>query len=258
MARLLNPGHRALRAIVFDVGGVLRDSQALEAHCFAHAFGSCGVDVALSPTHWRAVHQIRGLYSFNSLLHACRLVLALSKSKQEHLLHDIDRPDIEDTLNALVQCHVSQAEEATAVRAHEEYRRLFALPEAGERVTLIDGAKAALERLRQRYALGVLSNSTVPAVTRDLEPVAHCFSFLVCEAKKPSSDAYLRCLREHGLAPSDVAYVGDAVSDIALAKSSGSVSVAVLSGMGTLNQLTSAKPDYLFKDISEMADTFLE
>jgi putative hydrolase of the HAD superfamily len=96
---------------------------------------------------------------------------------------------------------------------------VFALPEHAPKVKIIDGTEQGLNQLQQcGYLLGVLSNGSAKSLQRDLEHLFNYFTFKVTEAKKPDPSLFLIALEKVGIPPRETIYVGDAVSDIALAK----------------------------------------
>eukprot|EP01059_Diplonema_ambulator_P029840 TRINITY_DN49727_c0_g1_i1.p1 TRINITY_DN49727_c0_g1~~TRINITY_DN49727_c0_g1_i1.p1 ORF type:complete len:188 (+),score=38.17 TRINITY_DN49727_c0_g1_i1:72-566(+) len=127
----------------------------------------------------------------------------------------------------------------------KRFREEFSSEENRELITILPGVEEGLEVLSKHFTLGVLSNSTLKSLERDLGHLRHHFSFMVPDARKPDPTAYLSTLTAHSLTPTETAYIGDALSDIRLAKSTNSLSIGILTGMGTRKHLESAKPDYL-------------
>ena len=74
----------------------------------------------------------------------------------------------------------------------------------------------ALERLREGYALGVLSNGPRPDAPLTRMGFAHYFDAIVTAfggEQKPSPRAFLEVLAELGASPEDAAYVGDSIAN---------------------------------------------
>eukprot|EP00002_Diphylleia_rotans_P003902 TRINITY_DN12773_c0_g1_i1.p1 TRINITY_DN12773_c0_g1~~TRINITY_DN12773_c0_g1_i1.p1 ORF type:complete len:266 (-),score=69.20 TRINITY_DN12773_c0_g1_i1:109-906(-) len=248
--------HR-VKAIVFDVSGVLRDSRVALNQCFIDAFRKHGIEGLNLEQMW----HIRGLESFNNLLNATKLlyytkgrgledVLSLPLSQAEAKLMKMMEDSIE------IQDGLSLSERNTRIKdIRDEFRTLFASPEAGSGVVLMEGVEEGLKNLRQSgYRLSVLSNSTLAALNRD---IGHLYPYFdlppIAEAEKPNVTQYLKTLSELGLQPHEVAYVGDAVSDIVMARNAGSPSIALMSGMGLKAHLEEANPKYIFHNFHEFA-----
>lgn len=73
---------------------------------------------------------------------------------------------------------------------------------------------------------------------------------------KPDPTMLQEIMRKHGLAPDEVAMVGDRIyTDIAMARNAGSVGILVLSGETTREMLSGATPpDYIFDNVGGLAD----
>ena len=116
--------------------------------------------------------------------------------------------------------------------------------DGGARAVLIDGVAATLAELKRRgLRLGVASNDTHDGLLASLGAhglLALCDFVAGCDAgfgAKPDPRMALAFCRAVGLAPSEIAVVGDAVHDLAMARAAGArLAVGVLSG-------TSARAD---------------
>jgi phosphoglycolate phosphatase len=125
--------------------------------------------------------------------------------------------------------------------------------ERGAGAVLIEGVAASLVELRRRgYRLGVASNDSHGGLSASLG--AHGL-LVLCDfaagsdsgfGAKPDPHMALGFCRAVGLAPSEIAVVGDAVHDLAMARAAGAaLAVGVLSG-------TSAR-----EDLAVLADVIL-
>ena len=89
----------------------------------------------------------------------------------------------------------------------------------------------ALEALRAKYALGVLSNSPRSEETLTRLNFRHYFDAVVAASepwRKPHPEAFRRACRALGIAPSEAVYVGDSLSnDVEGALGAGLISVWV-------------------------------
>ncbi len=70
---------------------------------------------------------------------------------------------------------------------------------------------------------------------------------------KPYPDSLLLALELLGIGNKDTIYVGDSVIDIEAARRAGIKSVGLLSGMLDKQILSQARPDFMIRDISELA-----
>lgn len=78
---------------------------------------------------------------------------------------------------------------------------------------------------------------------------------------KPDPTMLQEIMRKHGLAPDEVAMVGDRLyTDIAMARNAGAVGILVLSGETTREMLEagSLKPDFVFGNVGELGASLFE
>jgi len=240
------------KSIIFDVGGVFRHSEQAMYWCFMEAFKKFGTPVSFDS---KTLYHLRGLESFNNLLHATKLLYITRGADLSKYLGDIDG---EEKLNQLIAR--SKFDEPLVKKISDEYSHLFgSSQEAKDRILLVEGVEDRLKRVQARnYVLGVLSNGSQKALERDLGHLQKYFSLFVSEAKKPDATTYIKSLNSIGIKPPEAIYVGDAASDIVLAKSAGSASVALLSGMGLKHHLEGTKPDFIFEDVNSFLDFVLK
>jgi HAD superfamily hydrolase (TIGR01509 family) len=246
---------RTTRAVVFDVGGVLRDSRAALDASYRAVLSAWLPDARADLD---ALYRVRAFESFNAVaetLAAVRLGVPLAPALR--LAADAGERDLRARVDAAWAALPGDAVRA-AVRAEvtaraAEFRAVFAAPSMGALVRLYPGLENALAALRAcGLRLAVLSNSSDAAVRRDLAALpADTFDFVVTEARKPDPGVLLAALAAHGLAPESVVYVGDAASDVAVARAAGTRAAAVLCGMGSAEQLAAA--DCFYADVPALA-----
>lgn len=75
-------------------------------------------------------------------------------------------------------------------------------------------------------------------------------------AKKPDKELLLPLLERYGAERTDTVVIGDGINDILLAKNSGTMSCALLNGLGDRARLLSLRPDYCCEDITELRELF--
>lgn len=110
---------------------------------------------------------------------------------------------------------------------------------------LIDGARDAIVALKQRgFALGLATNDSIGGLQASLErhDLLRHFDFTVgCDSghgSKPAPGMALAFAAAGGLAPEEIAVIGDSTHDLEMAKSAGAgLAIAVLSGTGQLADL---------------------
>jgi phosphoglycolate phosphatase len=131
--------------------------------------------------------------------------------------------------------------------------RVF-LQGAAARSVLIDGARAAIAELHERgFCLGIATNDSAAGIEASLgrHGIMGCFDFAAgCDSgygAKPDPRMAFAFCETVGLAPQEIAVVGDAVHDLAMGRAAGvGLNVGVLSG-------TSGRPD-----LAGLADLILD
>eukprot|EP01064_Diplonema_japonicum_P026755 TRINITY_DN382_c1_g1_i1.p1 TRINITY_DN382_c1_g1~~TRINITY_DN382_c1_g1_i1.p1 ORF type:complete len:261 (+),score=65.96 TRINITY_DN382_c1_g1_i1:51-785(+) len=239
-----------VKALVFDVSGVLRDSKKLMKVSYERAFKSCGVEVDVNID---MIYKLRGLQSFNDLRNSIRLLVGT-------------KGDVGESVVAMKHANAILVDEMNGRRVEDDvvekvrtaFREEFSSEANRELITLLPGVETGLEKLRERYTLGVLSNSTLRSLERDLGHIAHHFTFMVPDACKPETSIYLSTLKTHGLSPGETAYIGDAVSDVQLASSAGSLPLAMLTGMGTRAHLEAAGPHVVCESFDHLVSHLID
>jgi len=69
---------------------------------------------------------------------------------------------------------------------------------------------------------------------------------------KPEPDGILECLRRMEVQPSHAITIGDTPLDIRAGKAAGTLTIGVLSGIGTQAQLEAEAPTAIIKDILQL------
>jgi len=183
----------AIAAVVFDLDGVLIDSEQLWDEVREQLAGEWG-----GSWHERAQAEMMGMSSreWSRYMHD---VIGLSESPEE--------------INAEV-----------VRRVLERYR---------ESLPLLPGAIEAVERLAQRWPLGLASSSNREVIDFVLEAagIAKYFRATVSseevEHGKPAPDVYLEAARRLGLEPSRCAAVEDSHNRIRSARAAGMRVIAI-------------------------------
>jgi phosphoglycolate phosphatase len=124
---------------------------------------------------------------------------------------------------------------------------------------LIDGAHAALIDLHRRgFRLGIASNDSVAGIESSLaqHDVLHLFDLLAGAdsgfGSKPGPGMAHAFCAAVGLAPAEIAVIGDAVHDLAMGRAAGvGLTIGVLSGTSVRDDLA-ALADLIVADIGEL------
>lgn len=122
----------------------------------------------------------------------------------------------------------------------------------------IEGAAGALELLKEKYALALVSGSTHMEILLTLKEVkipAKIFDVILGKGEfepKPSPDAVKKVEKKIG---SGVEYfVGDTIYDIKTGRSAGAKTVAVLGGAEDVKMLGSENPTMIIKSVAVLPE----
>jgi phosphoglycolate phosphatase len=129
---------------------------------------------------------------------------------------------------------------------------------AEERADLIPGARAALDRVRERgLAQGLVTSGSRARVAQDLEwhAVRDYFGALVCGEdaphRKPHPAPLQMALQRLGVDATEAVYFGDSPEDVQMARAAGVFAVAVPGGFPNRDALAAAGPDLLAEDLGQ-------
>jgi len=73
---------------------------------------------------------------------------------------------------------------------------------------------------------------------------------------KPERELLIPLLEKYGVEKTETVVIGDGINDILLAKNTGTVSCALLNGLGDRARLLSLRPDYCCEDITQLKELF--
>lgn len=193
MARAQSDRHRPLAAVIFDLDGVLLDSESV-----------------WDAARRAVVEQAGGAWRED----ATRAMMGMSSLEWSRYLHDQLGASLEP----------EQINNRVVATVLDSYRR---------RLPLIAGAVQAVRRLAERWPLGVASSSNRPVIDAVLElaGLSDCFTATVSSeevaAGKPAPDVYLAAARELGVEPARAAAVEDSSNGLRSAAAAGMVVIAV-------------------------------
>jgi HAD superfamily hydrolase (TIGR01509 family) len=177
----------AVAAVVFDLDGVLVDSEVIWNEVKRELTVETG-------GRWRddAPHQMMGM----------------SSGEWSRYLHD----------ELAVPLAPPEIDSAVVARVAERYH---------QRLPLLPGAAAAVERLAARWPLGLASSSNREIIDLVLEAggLARFFATSVSSEEvgrgKPSPDVYLEAIRRLGVTPTEAAAIEDSSNGILAARAAG-------------------------------------
>jgi HAD superfamily hydrolase (TIGR01509 family) len=182
----------AISAVVFDLDGVLVDSESVWDTARREV-------VARNGGRWQ--------------VGATRTMMGMSSPEWSRYLHHQLRVPLEpERINALVVAALL-----------DQFRR---------RLPLLPGAVAAVGRLADRWPLGLASSANRPVIDAVLElaGIAGCFAVTVSGEEvstgKPAPDVYLAAARQLGIEPADAAAVEDSTNGLRAAAAAGMVVIA--------------------------------
>ena len=133
-----------------------------------------------------------------------------------------------------------------------------------ERLPLIHGARAAVERLRARWPLGVASSSNRPLIDAVLElsGLARFFAATVSSEEvprgKPAPDVYLEAARRLGVEPPRCAAIEDSHSGIRSAKAAGMRVIAIPNASYPPDEEALAAADVVLRCLQELTQEAVE
>lgn len=213
-----------MRLVLFDCDGTLADSFGLICETMRRTFRLHGFE----PPEDRTVHAIIGL-------------------SLDRAIHQL-RPELDPAaLPAMVEAYRTSFR---AVREDEAFRE-----------ALFEGIPALLSRLhgRRDVRLGMVTGKTRRGV--DAVVAAHGLDGVFSVVRtaddcpsKPHPAMVLECCGELGIAPRRTLVVGDAVFDMAMAKTAGAAALGVAWGASAEAALVEAGADAVAPDVESLAD----
>jgi len=244
-----------LKLIIFDVDGVLRDSGSAGLEGMRRGFKSLGLEFTFTKDECRL---IRNTGSYNDSKKCIALMYAVLKLKIK--LSDLVKKEIEKEFDKVVSS-LTEKDLETVEKIRKVYKEFFYSEEAGDFVEFFPDTKSALDKMGKRFKLAIWTNASAENVKRDLSSLnLKRFSYILggedTGMKKPSGDGILLICKELGVKPTESIYVGDAVVDIRAAKEAGCISVAICRSKLLEVFLKNEKPDFIFKNLSEIAEKF--
>jgi HAD superfamily hydrolase (TIGR01509 family) len=181
-------------------------------------------------------------------------------------LRDFGQTTVDDRLVTEIPKRVEQNEPLDSLLKGIDVRRfLETYLNAYYNLTLtrtkpMAGVSATLRKLSSKAKLGLVTMRCVPKerVIDDLERfnLKQYFQCVMTASDgcqpKPFPEAFVKCAERLGVKTSECLVVGDSVVDVRAGKRAGAVTVAVLSGIYSREELIAEKPDLIIESINEL------
>ncbi|VVB60000.1 Phosphoglycolate phosphatase [uncultured archaeon] len=249
-----------IKAIVFDVGGVLRNTSETFDFVFRKVFEEFGLKYSFKTL---GVWHLRGFGDLNPRRAILRALLCISRSG-ENLADIIKRKDAEEYVHNIIKAYTKPDDDALIERMAQRYVYWFyENPESRKYTKIMPYVKEVIEALPKKYTLAVLTDSRLSLTEKWLQDIGirKYFKCIIGEEelknKKPDPEGLLLVAKTLGVKPKEMLYIGDSAHDILAAKNAGCKSAAVLTGMGFAHVLRTEKPDFVFRDLNELCDSLM-
>ncbi len=241
-----------MKLLIFDVGGVFRDSSLVVQEGFKRGFKKVNLKYNFGSEE---VWHLRGIGKYNSSREAIKGLIAVQRA-QEDLNRIIERANCEEVLDKLVNKFITDDDLKSVEKIRKKYKIFFNSSKAKKHIKIFPFCKKAINKLSNKSELAIFTNTGKETIKRDLN-FADKFSLILGEEevkhKKPSGEGIVRVMSKLGYKENETGYIGDSVVDILAAKNAGVCSIGVCSGMGLKKHLELVKPDYLFENILDLS-----
>ncbi len=239
--------------LIFDVGGVLRDSSLALYESMKRAFENEGYSFPFSPYE---VWHLRGLPSYHSGRQTIHILLSLLEEKAS-LSTILKRPDADFYLRTYFRGYY---DDELVERIYNACKTMFNSEEIKSLIHVFPFAEECIHRLKSKHTLAILSNASRSTLERDIW-FLELFDLVLSGdeiPKKPSGLGITNICSELNFSVDETVYVGDSCVDILAARDAGVRSAVVLTGMGLEHHLRTLAPDFVFQDLKQLTNHFLE
>lgn len=171
-----------------------------------------------------------------------KLAIEIPKRLEQYLpLDDI----VEGDLQKFLEAYLKTFYKVTAIKAKP-------IPHVSDTLkALSEKAKLALITMRYVPKEAVIEELTKFGLVQYFD---HVITALDTRNPKPSPEALIKCVKELDVQMCDCVVVGDSVSDVKAGKSAGAKTVAVLSGIFSLEELKKERPDLILETVNQLPD----
>lgn len=248
-----------IKAIVFDVGGVLRDSAKTFDFIFRKVFEEFGLKYSFPAID---VWHLRGFREWNPRRGALRALLCILRSGK-NMSRILENNEAEATIQDIIKANTQQGDDELIEKMAARYIFWFyENPESRKYTKVMPHVNETIIDLSKKYILAVLTDSRLSLTEKWLEEtgIKKYFKCIIGEEqlknKKPNPEGLFLISKKLRVKPEHILYVGDSAHDIIAAKNAGCKSAAVLTGMGLRYALVAEKPDFMFNNLKEFATSF--
>jgi HAD superfamily hydrolase (TIGR01509 family) len=240
--------------VILDASGVLRDSSVPVYEGYRLAFQNEGMllDIGID-----AFKHVMAVGKYNDWLPAAKLLVARAGSG-EGLEQISSMPDAEAQFDKIAN-GIDRDKLAIARNIADRADAYRLTDDAVGQAKIIPKVTDAINLLfANGYQLAICSNSRRATIENELAAIGleRFFTIVAVEdvqIKKPDGEGIKRVIQQAGAQPQDAAYVGDCQIDILAARDAGCLSVGVLSGYSSREQLGLVHPDFIFDDLYAFA-----
>jgi HAD superfamily hydrolase (TIGR01509 family) len=206
-----------VKGILFDLDGTLVDSREAYLEAAETAFQAIGLK-PLEP----------------------RRALEIPKRLEQHLsITDLVEGDVKDFLDVYLKTYYLITKNKTKP-----------MPNVQATLDMLSG-KTKIALITMRF---VEKTALIEELTQF--GLARFFTYVVTakdtHKPKPSPEALIKTVKTLDVNICDCVIVGDSVTDVRAGKSAGAMTVAVLSGLFSLEELAPECPDLILKDVTEL------
>ncbi len=241
-----------IKGLVFDVGGVLRDSSRALNWSFKKAFEEQKLAFPFSvPETWR----LEGFDEFNDFYQINKALLAALRA-ETRVSELLEKENAVEEMVKTIKKHITQGDEAMLREMEKATYKYFASEESTKKISVFRGVVEGAKLLHSKgFKLAVVSVAKKEMNLKWLkENIGECFDPVLGKDEYTNKvDGIIKCCEAFGLKPSQVAMVGDSITDIINGKQAGCKTIAVLCGMGTKKYLEREQPDYIVNNVSDAA-----
>lgn len=238
-----------IRAFIFDVGGVFRDSSECFDAGFRKAFGELGIPFN-EPV--KDTWQLQGFEEFNGFGNIAKALVCILKSgKSVKEILGLDDPV--GYVKKLERKEYSGIiKKAAAIIEGTFY-------ESDSMARVIKGSGEGTRMLFDSgFLMGIAcvpkTASTKAWLTKN---IGNYFKTVVGGDRwRTKSEGIITACNELGVRPAESVFIGDSITDVRSAKRAGAISAAVLCGQSTEKFLRKENPDFIFRDVLEAARYF--
>ncbi len=243
-----------IKAIVLDIGGVVRDSKNALNNAYSIALENAGVKSNFKAEDtWR----LRGRQKYSKSRDLLKALYAIAREKTS--LSTVLKEGAEKIIPRLEQKHPLQQMDLEKIR--EDYKKKFKAAQPAD-MPLINGSVAALKKIKANgWKLGAFSDVSEEVNENWFShwKISSLFDANLGGDKvresKPSPEGILKVCQLLEVKPSEMVYIGDREIDVIAARKAGCAkAIVVLTGMASEEELKKANADLVCRDLLEAVE----